>query len=71
MRTDIFDCGCDGLPDGAPVDRHVVIRITAGHGRILHRDIDGLGPLCRGHHPVLAAELRRLADIIDPQEPTA
>ena len=69
MRTDIFDCGCDGLPDGTPVDRHITISITAGHGRILRLDIDGLGPLCRGHHPVLAAELRRLADIIDPQEP--
>ena len=68
MRTDTLDCGCDDLPAGTPVDRHVAIRIIAAHGRILRLDIDGLGPLCRGHHPVLAAELRRLADILDPQE---
>ena len=40
MRTDITDCGCDDLPDGTPVDRHVVIRIIAGHGHILRLDID-------------------------------
>ena len=71
MRTDIFDCGCDDLPDGTPMDRHIAIRVIAGHGRILRLDINGLGRLSRGRHPVLAAELRRIADIIDPQEPTA
>lgn len=68
MRTDITDCCCEDLPDGTPVDRHITVSVTAGHGRILRLDIDGLGPLCRGRHPVLAAELRRIADIIDPQE---
>ena len=69
MRTDIFDCGCDDLPDGTPVERHIAIRVIVGHGRILRLDIDNLGQLSRGRHPVLAAELRRIADIIDPQEP--
>ena len=68
MRTDIIDCCYEDLPAGTPTDRHVAIRIIAGHGRILRLDIDGLGPLCRGHHPVLAAKLRRLADILDPQQ---
>ena len=68
MRTDTLDCGCDDLPAGTPGERHITVSVTAGHGRILRLDIDGLGPLCRGHHPVLAAELRRLADILDPQE---
>ena len=40
MRTDILDCGCDDLPAGTPVERHVAIRVTAGHGRILRLDID-------------------------------
>ena len=40
MRTDITDCGCDDLPDGTPIDRHVAIRVIAGHGRILRLDID-------------------------------
>ena len=68
MRTDIIDCYCEDLPDGTPVERHIAISVTAGHGRILRLDIDGLGPLCRGHHPVLAAELRRIANVLDPQE---
>lgn len=68
MRTDSIDCGCDDLPAGTPAERHITVSVTTGHGRILRLDIDGLGPLCRGHHPVLAAELRRLADILDPQE---
>nr|DAJ77108.1 MAG TPA: hypothetical protein [Caudoviricetes sp.] len=64
MRTDIIDCGCDGLPDGAPVDRHVAIRI-------LRLDIDNLPHSSRTNRPVLAAELRRIANILDPQESTA
>lgn len=68
MRTDIITNCCEDLPAGTPAERHITVSVTAGHGRILRLDIDGLGPLCRGHHPVRAAELRRLADILDPQE---
>ena len=71
MRTDIFDCGCDDLPDGTPMGRHIAIRVIAGHGRILRLDIDCPPHSSRANRPILAAELRRIADIIDPQEPTA
>jgi hypothetical protein len=71
MRTDITNCCCEDLPDGTPMDRHVAIRVIAGHGRILRLDIDNPPHSSRANHPVLAAELRRIADIIDPQEPTA
>lgn len=71
MRTDIIDCCCDNLPEGAPVDRHVAIRVIAGHGRILRLDIDSPPHSSRANRPILAAELRRIADIIDTQEPTA
>lgn len=71
MRTDSIDCCCDDLPAGTPVDHHVAIRIIAGHGRILRLDIDSPPNSSRTNRPVLAAELRRIADIIDPQEPTA
>lgn len=40
MRTDIIGCCCEDLPEGAPVDHHVAIRVIAGHGRILRLDID-------------------------------
>ena len=68
MRTDIFDCGCDDLPDGAPIDRHIAIRVIAGHGRILRLDIDIRPNSSSANRPVLAAELRRIANILDPQE---
>ena len=68
MRTDIIDCCCDDLPDGTPVDRHITIRVTTGHGRILRLDIDSPPHSSRANRPVLAAELRRLADILDSQE---
>lgn len=68
MRTDITDCGCDDLPDGTPIDRHVAIRIIAGHGHILRLDIDNPPHSSRTNRPVLAAELRRIANILDPQE---
>ena len=71
MRTDIIDCGCDDLPDGTPMDRHVVIRVIAGHGRILRLDIDNLPHSSRANRPILAAELRRIADALEQQEPTA
>lgn len=71
MRTDIIDCGCEDLPEGAPVDHHVAIRIIAGHGRILRLDIDGSPHSSRTNRPVLAAELRRLANVLEQQEPTA
>ena len=67
MRTDIIDCYCDDLPDGAPVDRHVAIRIIAGHGRILRLDIDGSPHSSRANRPVLAAELRRIATVLEQQ----
>lgn len=55
-------------PAPAPVDRHVVIRIIAGHGRILRLDIDNPPHSSRTNRPVLAAELRRIANVLDPQE---
>ena len=69
MRTDIFDCGCDDLPDGTPMDRHVAIRIIAGHGRILRLDIDRPPHSSPANRPVLAAELRRIATVLEQQEP--
>ena len=69
MRTDIFDCGCDDLPDGTPMDRHVAIRVIAGHGRILRLDIDYPPHSSRANRPVLAAELRRIATVLEQQEP--
>lgn len=69
MRTDIFDCGCDDLPDGTPMDRHVAIRVIAGHGRILRLDIDCPLHSSRTNRPILAAELRRIANVLDPQAP--
>lgn len=69
MRTDILDCGCDDLPDGTPIDHHVVIRVIAGHGRILRLDIDYPPHSSRADRPVLAAELRRIADVLEQQEP--
>lgn len=71
MRTDIFDCGCDDLPDGTPMDRHIAIRVIAGHGRILRLDIDYPPHSSRTNRPVLAAELRRIAAALEQQEPTA
>lgn len=68
MRTDIIDCCCEDLPEGAPVDHHVAIRVIAGHGRILRLDIDSSPHSSRANRPVLAAELRRIADVLDPQE---
>ena len=66
MRT---DCGCDDLPDGTPVDHHVMIRVIAGHARILRLDIVGLPYSSPANRPVLAAQLRRIADVLNPQEP--
>ena len=71
MRTDILDCGCDNLPDGTPIDPHVVIRVIAGHGRILRLDLNYPPHSRRANRPVLAAELRRIADILDPPKATA
>ena len=68
MRTDITDCSCDDLPDGTPIDHHITLRVIAGHGRILRLDIDNPPHSSRANLPVLAAELRRIANIIDPQE---
>lgn len=68
MHTDITGCGCDDLPAGAPLERHITIRITAGHGRVLRLDIDSPPHSSRANRPVLAAELRRIANILDPQE---
>ena len=68
MRTDIIDCCCDDLPDGTPIDRHLTIRVIAGHGRILRLDIDNPPHSSRANRPVLAAELRRIANVLDPQE---
>lgn len=68
MRTDILGCGCDDLPDGTPIDRHVAIRVIAGHDRILRLDIDIPPHSSRTNRPVLAAELRRIANVLDPQE---
>lgn len=65
MRT---HCGCDDLPDGVPVDHHVMIRVIAGHARILRLDIVGLPYSSRANRPVLAAELRRIADTLEQQE---
>ena len=67
MRT---DCNCDDLPDGTPVDHHVTIRVTAGHGRILRLDINGLPYSSRTNRPVLAAQLRRIANALEQQEAT-
>lgn len=69
MRTDIIGCSCEDLPDGAPVDRHVAIRVIAGHGRILRLDIDYPPHSSRTNRPVLAAELRRIATVLEQQEP--
>ena len=69
MRTDIFDCGCDDLPDGTPLDRHIAIRVIAGHDRILRLDIDYPPYSSRTNRPVLAAELRRIATVLEQQEP--
>lgn len=69
MRTDIFDCGCDDLPDGTPMDHHVAIRVIAGHGRILRLDIDYPPHSSRANRPVLAAELHCLATVLEQQEP--
>lgn len=66
MRT---DCSCDDLPAGTPMDHHVVIRVIAGHGRILRVDINGLPYSSRTNRPVLAAQLRRIANALEPQEP--
>lgn len=71
MRTDIFDCGCDDLPDGTPLDRHVAIRVIAGHGRILRLDIDHPPHSSPANRPALAAELRRIANVLEQQGPTA
>lgn len=68
MRTDIIDCCCEDLPAGTPVDHHVAIRVIAGHGRILRLDIDYPPHSSRANRPALAAELRRIANILDPQE---
>nr|DAP11171.1 MAG TPA: hypothetical protein [Caudoviricetes sp.] len=67
MRTDITDCGCDDLPDGTPIDRHVAIRIIAGHGHILRLDIDNPPNSSRTNRPILAAELHRLAAALEQQ----
>lgn len=69
MRTDIIDCCCHDLPDGTPIDHHFAIRIIAGHGRILRLDIDNPPNSSRANRPVIAAELRRIANVLDPQEP--
>ena len=61
MRTDILGCSCDGLPDGTPIDQHVAIRI-------LRLDIDIPPHSSRTNRPILAAELRRIANVLDPQE---
>jgi hypothetical protein len=71
MRTDIIDCCCDDLPDGTPIDRHVTIRVIAGHGRILRLDIDNPPNSSRANRPVLADEMRRIANVLEQQEPTA
>lgn len=71
MRTDILDCGCDDLPGGTPIDHHITVRVTAGHGRILRLDIDYPPRSSRTNRPVLAAELRRIADVLEQQGPTA
>ncbi len=68
MRTDIIDCCCEDLPAGTPVDHHVAIRVIAGHGRILRLDIDYPPHSSRANRPALAAELRRIANVLDPQE---
>lgn len=68
MRTDIPDCNCDDLPDGTPMDRHIAIRVIAGHGRILRLDIDRPPHSSRANRPVLAAELHRLAAALEQQE---
>ena len=68
MRTDIIDCCCDDLPDGTPVDQHIAIRIIAGHGRILRLDMDIRPNSSCTNRPDLAAELRRIADVLGPQE---
>ena len=68
MRTDIIDCCCEDLPAGTPVDHHVAIRVIAGHGRILRLDIDYPPHSTRANPPALPAELRRIANVLDPQE---
>ena len=68
MRTDIIGCYCEDLPDGTPIDHHIAIRIIAGHDRILRLDIDIPPHSSRTNRPVLAAELRRIANVLDPQE---
>lgn len=68
MRTDIIDCCCDDLPDGTPIDHHIAIRIIAGHGRILRLDINHPPHSSTANRPVLAAELRRIANVLDPQK---
>lgn len=68
MRTDIIDCCCHDLPDGTPIDQHITLRVIAGHGRILRLDIDNPPHSSRTNRPALAAELRRIANVLDPQE---